>query len=93
MLVHFGIENIRAEWVGSTVVVGTFDGVHLGHQALIAKTSEIARTHEQPAVIVTFDRHPATVLNPDHVPPAIGTLEQNVINARSRGFSLCDCAL
>ena len=57
MLVHFGIENIRPEWNSSTVVVGTFDGVHLGHRALIAKTTEEAKKREQPAVIVTFERH------------------------------------
>lgn len=89
MLVHFGIENIRAEWPGATVVMGTFDGVHLGHRALIARASEIARAHEEPCVIVTFDRHPASVLAPDRVPLALGTLEQNVIKMRESGASLC----
>lgn len=89
MLVHFGIENIHAEWQSATVVVGTFDGVHLGHRALIARTTEEARRREQPAVVVTFDRHPATVLAPDRVPPQIGTLEQNVINMREAGASAC----
>ena len=70
-------------------MVGTFDGVHLGHRALISRTTEEAKRREQPAVIVTFDRHPATVLAPDRVPPQIGTLEQNVINMRQAGASVC----
>ncbi|MBN8690271.1 MAG: bifunctional riboflavin kinase/FAD synthetase [Armatimonadetes bacterium] len=89
MLVHFGIENIRADWKSSTVVVGTFDGVHLGHRALIQKTIQEATEREQPSVIVTFDRHPATILSPDHVPLQIGTLEQNVIQMRQAGASVC----
>lgn len=89
MLVHFGIENIRPEWNSSTVVVGTFDGVHLGHRALIAKTTEEAKKREQPAVIVTFDRHPSAILAPDKMPPQIGTLEQNVIKMREAGASVC----
>jgi len=89
LLVHFGIENIHPEWKSSTVVIGTFDGVHLGHRALISKTTDEAKKREQPAVIVTFDRHPATILAPDKVPPQIGTLEQNVINMRQAGASVC----
>ncbi|MBL8059510.1 MAG: riboflavin biosynthesis protein RibF [Chthonomonas sp.] len=89
MLVHFGIENIHPEWKSSTVVVGTFDGVHLGHRALISRTTDEAKKREQPAVIVTFDRHPATILAPTKVPPQIGTLEQNVINMRQAGASVC----
>ncbi len=89
MLVHFGIENIRAEWKSSTVVVGTFDGVHLGHRALISKTTAEAKLREQPAIIVTFDRHPSTILAPQRVPAQIGTLEQNVINMREAGASAC----
>lgn len=89
MLVHFGIEKISPEWKASTVVVGTFDGVHLGHRALISRTTEEAKKREQPAVIVTFDRHPATVLAPTRVPLQIGTLEQNVINMREAGASVC----
>lgn len=87
MIVHFGVENIVAEWPSSTVVIGTFDGVHLGHRYLVERAVAMARERFQPCVIVTFDRHPLSVLAPDRVPPALGTLEQNVIALRTCGAS------
>lgn len=89
MIVHFGLDNLRAEWKSSTVCVGTFDGVHLGHQALVRETVRRAQENEQPSIVVTFDRHPRATLVPTNCPPAIGTLEQNVILLRKQGLSLC----
>ena len=89
MLVHFGLENLRAEWQSCTAVIGTFDGVHLGHQAVLRRAVEVARAQEQPAIVVTFDRHPAAVLAPERCPDSLGTLEQNVIALRAQGLSLC----
>lgn len=89
MLVHFGVDLVQAEWSSSVVCIGTFDGVHHGHQALINRSVELARQAEVPSVLVTFDRHPAATLAPDRKPPAIGTLEQNVRLFRTYGVSAC----
>ncbi len=89
MLVHFGVDLLQAEWLSSVVCIGTFDGVHHGHQSLINRSVEMARQAELPSVLVTFDRHPAATLAPDRKPPAIGTLEQNVRLFRSFGVSAC----
>lgn len=89
MLVHFGVDNLAVEWTASTSCIGTFDGVHRGHQHVLNRAVELARSHEQPSVVVTFDRHPLAVLAPDRCPPAIGTLEQNVIALRQLGLSAC----
>lgn len=89
MLVHFGVDLIVAEWPESIVCIGTFDGVHRGHQALIQTAVNQARARELPAVIVTFDRHPAAILAPDHKPASLGTLEQNVIAMRELGAGVC----
>jgi riboflavin kinase/FMN adenylyltransferase len=48
-----------------------FDGVHLGHQQIIRQTIADARQHEAVAVVLTFDRHPSSVVAPDRVPPLI----------------------
>lgn len=53
------------------LAIGVFDGVHLGHQQIIRKTVADARQHEGLALVVTFDRHPATIVAPDRVPPLI----------------------
>jgi riboflavin kinase/FMN adenylyltransferase len=46
----------------SVVAIGAFDGVHLGHQALVARALELADIADLPAVVMTFDPDPATVL-------------------------------
>jgi riboflavin kinase/FMN adenylyltransferase len=53
------------------LAIGVFDGVHLGHQQIIRQTIADARQHDAIALVVTFDRHPNTVVAPDRVPPLI----------------------
>ncbi|HEY1490883.1 MAG TPA: bifunctional riboflavin kinase/FAD synthetase [Verrucomicrobiae bacterium] len=53
------------------LAVGVFDGVHLGHQQIIRQTIADARQHDAIALVVTFDRHPNTIVAPDRVPPLI----------------------
>ncbi|HEY5961505.1 MAG TPA: hypothetical protein VIV60_33330, partial [Polyangiaceae bacterium] len=48
---------------GAAVVIGNFDGVHRGHQALVAYTLGLANQHGLRAMAMTFDPHPATVLS------------------------------
>ena len=58
--------------------IGFFDGVHLGHQHIIRQTIADARQHEAVAAVVTFDRHPNTVVAPGRVPPLIYSLPQKL---------------
>jgi riboflavin kinase/FMN adenylyltransferase len=60
------------------LAIGFFDGVHLGHQQIIRQTIADARQHDASAVAITFDRHPATVLAADRVPPLIYSLPQKL---------------
>ncbi|MGH9111321.1 MAG: bifunctional riboflavin kinase/FAD synthetase [Acidimicrobiales bacterium] len=50
---------------GSVVSLGMFDGVHVGHQTVIARAVASATGFGTRAVVVTFDRHPASVVRPD----------------------------
>ena len=52
---------------GRVVTIGKFDGIHLGHQALIRRTVELAKSRSQLSTLVTFDRHPSYLLSPDSV--------------------------
>lgn len=65
--------------------IGVFDGVHLGHQQVIRQTIADARHHEAVAVVITFDRHPNSVVAPQAVPPAIYSLEQKLAAIASLG--------
>ena len=60
------------------VAIGFFDGVHLGHQQIIRQTVADARQHEGLAMVITFDRHPNTVVAPQRVPPMIYSLPQKL---------------
>src|SRR5450432_1203904 len=50
---------------GAVVAMGNFDGVHLGHRAVIAASLEMARLHEAPAFAVTFEPHPRSFFSPN----------------------------
>ena len=88
MQVHFGIELLRPEWTKAIVCIGTFDGVHLGHQAVIAEAVARAAREELPSVVVTFDRHPSVVLNPPKAPKAIASLKMNLEHVQALGVGL-----
>jgi riboflavin kinase/FMN adenylyltransferase len=49
---------------GAVVAMGNFDGVHLGHRAVIAAALEMGRTHGRPALALTFEPHPRRFFSP-----------------------------
>jgi riboflavin kinase/FMN adenylyltransferase len=60
----------------TVVVIGVFDGVHKGHQALLNRAKEVADSRT--IVALTFDPHPRAVFAPDSVPPMLTTLADRV---------------
>ena len=58
--------------------IGNFDGVHIGHQALIAETRAEADRRGLSAAVVTFDPHPLRVLAPERAPKMILTRRQKI---------------
>ncbi|MBM3684639.1 MAG: bifunctional riboflavin kinase/FAD synthetase [Actinobacteria bacterium] len=60
------------------VTIGCYDGIHLGHQAVIARTRDEARRHGAATAVVTFDRHPASVVRPASAPRLLTTLDQKL---------------
>ncbi len=63
---------------GSVLSVGNFDGVHLGHRAVLQHLVERARTLNTVAALMTFDPHPVRVLRPDVALPLLTTLDQRL---------------
>ena len=72
---------------GTHVTIGNFDGVHLGHQALLARTRERAAREGCPAVAVTFEPHPLEVLTP-HAPPRLTTTPARLALLEAAGMDL-----
>jgi riboflavin kinase/FMN adenylyltransferase len=60
------------------VTIGAYDGVHLGHRALLRDLSARAAAEGLSTVVVTFDRHPAAVVRPDSAPKQLTSLEQKL---------------
>jgi len=58
------------------LAIGFFDGVHLGHQQIIRQTIADAHQHNAVALVLTFDRHPNSIVAPARVPPLIYSLPQ-----------------
>ena len=63
-------------WPEPALAVGNFDGVHRGHQALVALAVRDARAANGTSVVLTFDPHPSRVLSPDRAPASLMTVDQ-----------------
>jgi riboflavin kinase / FMN adenylyltransferase len=71
MLIFQGISPRHAPTSGRVVTIGNFDGVHLGHQALIHKTVALAKAQHLTSTVVTFEPHPKAFFLPDQAPKKI----------------------
>ncbi len=61
---------------GCVATIGNFDGLHVGHQAIIRGIVERARELQRPSAVITFHPHPLSIVAPDRVPKQILTLSQ-----------------
>lgn len=64
--------------VRTVAAIGNFDGVHLGHQEIIARVRDRARDLEAQAIAVTFDPHPVALLYPDRAPKLITPMPERL---------------
>ena len=68
------------------LAIGFFDGVHLGHQQIIRQTIADAHQHDAVALVLTFDRHPNSIVAPGHAPALIYSLPQKLRAIESLGM-------
>ena len=61
---------------GCIATIGNFDGLHVGHQAIVRSVVERARAAQRPSAVITFHPHPLSVIAPDRVPRQILTMAQ-----------------
>ncbi|MDY6905629.1 MAG: bifunctional riboflavin kinase/FAD synthetase [Thermodesulfobacteriota bacterium] len=86
-----GLENIPAPFDNAVVTIGNFDGVHKGHQALFQRVRERAAELNGTSVVITFEPHPARVLNPEGMTPLITIYEQKVELIEQAGVDVLIC--
>lgn len=63
---------------GTVVTVGTFDGVHVGHRAVLREIARRAQAQQRASVLVTFEPHPLAVVNPLAAPPRLTTATERL---------------
>ena len=84
-----GLENAASALRGTVITIGNFDGLHLGHQALVSRTRALAASFGVRSALLTFTPHPVRVLAPALAPPLIATL----LPALARAFALLDIGI
>ncbi len=77
MQVHSSVENLPA-FTRSVITIGTFDGVHTGHQKIIQALVSEAQIVNGESVIITFHPHPRKIINPNHRLELLTTLEEKI---------------
>jgi riboflavin kinase/FMN adenylyltransferase len=83
------LDQYRPDAPPSVVAQGTFDGIHLGHQAVIRTAVDRARALGVRPVAVTFDPNPLAVLRPAEAPPELLTLEERLERIAALGPQVC----
>jgi len=85
MIVHYGFEDWNLSG-GSVASCGNYDGVHLGHQAILNEVAGRAKSLSVPSVAVTFDPIPKKILYPENAPLLIQTLQQRLRKIEKLGI-------
>lgn len=81
-----GLHNLPAEWQHSVVTIGTFDGLHRGHQALITQCVRLAAAQNVAATLVTFEPYPKSYFAKNRGIPRLMTLRDKFIVLQSLGI-------
>ena len=75
MKVFTRIENVRHQ-ASVIIALGTFDGIHIGHQAIITRAVKQAQARNCASAVFTFSNHPLSVIDPERCPPLIVTNQE-----------------
>ena len=85
MLVYRGFSHVSP---GATVLtIGNFDGVHLGHRALLKRLTDAAKTEDLLPTVVTFEPHPREYFAPDSAPARLSTLREKLEMIADEGIA------
>ena len=74
-----GLQNIRPKHCGCVATIGNFDGVHLGHQAVLGQLAEKAAELNLPTTLITFEPQPMEYFIPDKVPARLTRFREKIL--------------
>lgn len=81
-----GLNSAPRDIGSCAVAIGNFDGVHLGHCAILRGVAEAARSASMTSVALTFDPHPLTVVSPERAPQSLTSVGQRIELIREQGI-------
>ena len=88
-----GLHNLRDRHQGCVATIGNFDGVHLGHQAVLRQVQAKARELELPAVAIIFEPQPREFFTPDNAPPRLTRFDEKVRLLSATGIDRVLCLM
>ena len=86
-----GLHNLRSAHRGCAATIGSFDGVHLGHQAVLGQLAERAADLHVPATLITFEPHPREFFQPESAPPRLTRFREKMEALRRCGIERVVC--
>jgi riboflavin kinase/FMN adenylyltransferase len=89
LIIYHQLDELPAANAPVVATIGNFDGVHLGHQAVIAEVIARARFLGGQSLAITFDPHPARILRPEHPQPLITPLQRKLELLADTGIDAC----
>ncbi len=86
-----GLHNLRPWHRGCVATIGSFDGVHLGHQAILRQLIAVAKQHQLPAVVIVFEPQPHEFFSGDKAPARLMRLREKVQALLAAGVARVLC--
>lgn len=86
-----GIHNLRPQHRGCVATIGNFDGVHLGHQAILRQVKSVAGVHGLPATVIVFEPQPREFFAGAQAPPRLNRFREKVAALREYGADRVVC--
>jgi len=87
MLIRRGLTPCQSDDRGCAVAIGNFDGLHLGHQAILATLTQCGREADLPAAVLTFEPHPREYFAPAQAPARLMRMRDKMEALEASGIS------
>ena len=86
-----GLYNIPSDFSGCVATIGNFDGVHLGHQAILQQLKKQGAEHQLPTVVMMFEPQPREFFAPDQAPARLANMSEKLQDLASFGVDYVLC--
>ncbi|WP_299074136.1 bifunctional riboflavin kinase/FAD synthetase [uncultured Paraglaciecola sp.] len=86
-----GLHNIREQHRGCVLTIGKFDGVHLGHQAVLSQVVEKAKKMGLPSTVMVFEPQPEELFTPEQAPARLSLLRDKYTQLKALGIDRLLC--